>query len=103
MADAGRSLYFETTIGTNAGCRICHSLDPNVTLVGPSLAGVATRAATRVPGMTAEEYLRESILEPDAYVVPGFPAGQMIPTYLEILSDEDVDNLVAFLLTLEEE
>ncbi len=101
MADAGRSLYFETTIGTNAGCRICHSLDPNTTLVGPSFDGVATRAATRVPGMTAEEYLRESIVDPDAYVVEGFPPGQMIPTYLDILSEEDIDNLVAFLLTLE--
>ena len=35
----------------------------------PSLAGVGTRAADRVPGMTAEEYLRESILYPSAYVV----------------------------------
>lgn len=101
-ADAGRSLFFETTIGTNAGCRICHSLDPGVTLVGPSFAGVATRAAERVPGVGAEDYLRESILDPDAYVVEGFPAGQMVPTYLDILDEEDVDNLVAFLLTLEE-
>ncbi len=103
MADAGRSLYFETTIGSNAGCRICHSLDPDVTLVGPTFGGVATRAASRVPDLTAEEYLRQSILDPDAFVVDGFSAGQMIPTYLEILSEEDVDNLVAFLLTLEEE
>ena len=100
MADAGRSLYFETTIGTNTGCRICHSLDDNVTIVGPSLRRHRNPAATRVPGMTAEEYLRESILDPDAYVVEGFPAGQMIPTYLDILSDDDVENLVAFLLTL---
>ena len=54
-----------------------------------------------IPGLTAEEYLRESIVDPDAYVVDGFPAGQMLPHYLDILSDEDIDNLVAFLLTLE--
>lgn len=99
-ADAGRSLYFETTIGTNTGCRICHSLDANVTIVGPSLSGIGTTAATRIPGMSAEEYLRQSIVDPDAYVVEGFPSGQMIPTYLEILSEEEVDNLVAFLSTL---
>ena len=100
QADAGRSLYFETTLGTNAGCRICHSLDPGVTLVGPSFAGVATRAETRVPGLSATDYLKQSIVDPDAYVVEGFPAGQMVPNYLDLLSEEDIDNLVAFLLTL---
>ncbi len=98
-AEAGRSLYFETTIGTNTGCRICHSLDDNVTIVGPSLGGIGATAATRIPGMSAEDYLRESILDPDAFIVEGFPAGQMIPTYLDLLTTEDIDNLVAFLLT----
>ena len=46
-ADAGRSLYEEGTLGTNTGCRICHSLDAEVVLVGPSFDGIATRAATR--------------------------------------------------------
>jgi ferredoxin len=100
-ADAGRSLYFEGTLGTNAGCRICHSLDPGVVLVGPSFDGIATRAATRVPGLSAEEYIRQSILDPDAYVVDGFPAGQMLQNYAELLTEEDIENLVAFLLTLE--
>lgn len=100
---AGRGLYFEQTAGTNASCQICHSLEPGKVLVGPSFAGVATRAADRVPGLTAEEYLRQSILEPDAYVVEGFPSGQMIPNLDEILTDEEIDDLVAFLLTLEEQ
>ncbi|RMF50249.1 MAG: hydrogenase iron-sulfur subunit [Anaerolineae bacterium] len=98
--EAGRRLFYENSLGTNAGCRICHSLEPGVRLVGPSLAGVATRAATRVPGMSAEEYLRQSILEPDAYVVEGYPAGQMVPHLGDILSKEQVDDLVAFLMTL---
>jgi ferredoxin/cytochrome c2/succinate dehydrogenase hydrophobic anchor subunit len=101
VADAGRSLYFEGTLGTNAGCRICHSLDPGLTLVGPSLDGVATRAASRISGLSAEEYLRQSILDPDAYVVAGFPAGQMLQNFGTLLTAEDIDNLVAFLLTLE--
>ena len=100
-ADAGRSLYFEGTLGTNAGCRICHSLEPGVVLVGPSFDGIATRAATRVPGLSAEEYLRQSILDPNAYVVEGFPAGQMLQNFGELLTEEDIENLVAFLLTLE--
>jgi Fe-S-cluster-containing hydrogenase component 2 len=99
-ADDGRALYFETKLGTNAGCRICHSLEPGVVLVGPSFDGVATRAATRVPGMSAEDYIRQSILDPNAYVVEGFPAGQMLQNFGELLTPEQIDDLVAFLLTL---
>lgn len=98
---AGEQLYYETSLGTNAACRICHSLQPGVTLVGPSFAGVAARAATRVPGMTAEEYLYQSITNPDAYVVEGFPASQMVPNLAEILTEEQIADLIAFLMTLE--
>jgi ferredoxin len=101
-ADAGRSLFNTTTPGTSAGCRICHSLDPGRDLVGPSLAGVGTRAATTVAGLNAEDYLRQSIVDPDAYVVPGYPSGQMLANLSDVLSPADLDSLVAFLLTLEE-
>lgn len=97
---AGEQLYYEMSLGTNAACRICHSLTPDEVLVGPSLAGVSTRAETRVPGLSAEAYLRQSILDPNAYVVPGFPAGQMVTNLGQVLTPEQVDDLVAFLLTL---
>jgi ferredoxin/coenzyme F420-reducing hydrogenase delta subunit len=100
---AGKKLYYETSLGTNAGCRICHSLEPGQTLVGPSFAGLADRAAGRVPGISAEEYIRQSILEPDAYIVEGFPSGQMIPNLDEVLTEEQIDNLIAFLMTIKEE
>lgn len=97
---AGERLYRETSLDTNAGCRICHSLQPEVRIVGPSLAGVASRAATRIPGLSAEAYLRESILAPDAYVVAGYPAGQMLPDLGKTLTPEQIEDLVAFMLTL---
>ena len=87
-------------MGASASCHVCHSLDVDEIKVGPSLAGIATQATSRAPGMTAEEYLRESILDPDAYIVEGFPAGLMLPDLEENLSPEQIDNLVAFLLTL---
>jgi ferredoxin/cytochrome c2 len=101
-AEAGRSIFSETALGTNAGCRICHSLDAGRDLVGPSLAGVGTRAGSTVSGLNAEEYLRQSIVDPDAYVVPGYPAGQMLAGLGDVLPPEDLDSLIAFLLTLEE-
>ncbi len=97
--EEGKSLYYETSLGTNASCRVCHSLRPDVVLVGPSFAGVAERAATRVPGMSAEEYLRQSIIDPNAYVVEGFPKGQMSPNLEQLLTKEQIEDLIAFLLT----
>jgi ferredoxin len=102
-ADAGRDLFTRTALGTTAGCRICHSLDEGRVLVGPSLAGVATRAATAVPGLSAEQYLRQSITDPDAFIVDGFPSGQMLPGFEQSLTPVEIENLVSFLLTLEED
>lgn len=97
---AGERLFNGATLGASAGCQICHSLQPGVQLVGPSLAGVGTRAETRVPGLTAEAYLMQSLVEPNAYIVEGFQAGQMRPDLAETLTQQELDDLVAFLLTL---
>ncbi len=48
--------------------------------------------------MSAEEYLRESIVEPRAYKVEGF-FFRMPVVFREILTDEDINNLIAFMLT----
>jgi Fe-S-cluster-containing hydrogenase component 2/mono/diheme cytochrome c family protein len=85
-----------------AGCTVCHSVKPGDDGVGPSLAGLATRAGTRVEGLDGAGYIRQSILLPDQYVVDGYPAGQMLPIYMDDLSPEQIDALIAFLLTLEE-
>ena len=83
-------------------CGVCHSIEPADDGVGPSLAGVATRAAITVDGLDAADYLRESILDPDAFVVDGYPPGQMLPIYEDRLSEREIDALVEYLLTLEE-
>lgn len=94
----GKELFNAPALAGQAGCASCHSLEPDVTLVGPSMAGIATRAAQRVSGMSAEEYLKQSLLEPDAYVVEGFPQGVM-PAYTG-LSEQELQDLIAFMLTL---
>jgi Cytochrome c len=71
-----------------------------VTIVGPSLKGVAVRAATRKPGYTAIAYLRESIMYPNAYVVQGFNPGIMPQTFGQQLSKQQIDDVVSYLLTL---
>jgi ferredoxin/cytochrome c2 len=99
---AGEQLYYEAASGVNAGCRICHSLTKDERIIGPSFYGIADRAGERIPGMSAEEYLRQSILDPNAYIVEGYPEGQMIQNFGDILTEEQIQDLIAFLMTLEE-
>lgn len=83
-----------------AACDVCHSTTPGDDGVGPSLAGVGERAGTRVPGVDAESYLRQSILDPDAFIVEGYRSGQMLDIYEERLSPEQLDSLIEYLLSL---
>ncbi len=98
----GETLFTQPTIGANSapGCITCHSLEPDVVIVGPSQAGLATRAETRVPDKSAEEYIRESITTPDAYVVEGFTPGVMYQHYATDLTPEQIDDIVAYTLSL---
>ncbi len=99
----GERLFAGPLIGANdaPGCITCHSLEPDVVIVGPSQAGVAARAGLRVPGQSAEAYLRAAITAPDEYVVEGFAPGVMYQHYETDLTTGEIDDLVAFLLTLE--
>ncbi|NNC39846.1 MAG: hydrogenase iron-sulfur subunit [Acidimicrobiia bacterium] len=99
-AERGEELFTTAVIRGGAGCRVCHSLREGDDGVGPSLAGVAARATGRVPGLSAEEYLRQSILDPDAYVVDGYRSGQMRPDVGARLTDSELADLISYLLTL---
>jgi cytochrome c2 len=100
-AAKGELLFSQTLIGSQPGCVTCHSLEPDQVLVGPSMAGIAGRAAARVAGKSAEAYLRESIANPDAYTVEGFAAGVMPAALADELSASQTNDLVAYLLTLQ--
>ena len=66
---------FKTSV---PACNACHSLLPGANMAGPTLAGVATRAQSTVSSAVykgkakdVEAYLRESITQPGAQIVPG--------------------------------
>ena len=98
----GEELYNGTTIGaaSSPGCITCHSLEEGIRIVGPAHAGLGSRAGTIVTGQTAAEYLKESIVNPDAHVTEGFAPGTMYGNYDNELTDEQIDALVAYILTL---
>jgi len=100
-ASEGKEIFEQATIGSAARCKTCHSLEPGAIIIGPSIAGIGTQAVSRIPGMSAEEYLRESIIDPNAYVVENFPASVMPNVYASQLTEEQVDLLVAYMLSLE--
>jgi len=89
----GRIVYNER------GCGGCHTIEGlSAGIVGPNLSQVGAVAGTRVPDQSAEDYLRESILNPNAHVVEGFQPNIMPQNFGELISPEQLSDLVAFLL-----
>ena len=67
--------------------------------VGPPLERAGTVAGSRRPGVPAEEYLRQSVADPGAFLVPGYP--DSMPRGLAgRLSEEDLAALVRYLASL---
>ena len=85
-------------IFTAAGCGACHTLGKAGTNaeIGPNLDELAAEAGNRTDA-SPEEYTTESILDPDAFTVPGFQAGVM-PAYEGRLDEKQVQALVKYLL-----
>ena len=102
LAAQGEQLYKQATIGSasSPGCVTCHSLEEGVSLVGPSHASVGARAGDQVAGQSAEDYIRESIIDPNAHVVDGYSPGVMYQNYGNELTDEQIDALVAYMVSL---
>lgn len=85
------------------GCAACHtvsSIPGAVGAVGPKLDGLGARAATRVAGKPAKDYIKESIENPGAFVVEGYPAGLMPANLKAGMSPDEFKDLIAFLETL---
>jgi cytochrome c553 len=91
----GRQVY------RTLNCGSCHdaTLFNLFRTVGPPLDHAAAVAAERVPGLSAEDYLRQAITDPAAYLVPGYP--DSMPRGIgEQLSARDLTALVAYLASL---
>jgi cytochrome c oxidase subunit II len=84
------------------GCGGCHTLAKAGATgnVGPKLDDLA-KAATKFGKQrheSAKQYVRESIVNPRAFIVPGFPKNVMPTTFGKDLSTQQIDALVDYLL-----
>ena len=102
--DTGQSDVPVTGSGVfiNKGCGGCHVVEGMtgaIGMVGPGLNGLLDRSSQRISGYSSEEYIRESIENPSAYVVEGFAA--VMPELRGQMTNEEFEALITFLLELD--
>jgi len=96
-------------LATSLGCTACHVAAPTGPAWPPAAdqPGIGERAAARIDqadytgsATTAEQYLFESIALPNVYVVSGYAEGLMPANYADTLTDQDMADLIAYLLSV---
>jgi len=94
LAELGEQLY------RKKACFTCHTID-GARLVGPTLKGIFRNTVQHADGSAAvvdENYIRESLLSPQAKIVDGFTP--VMPTYQGQLSDREIDGIAAYIKAL---
>jgi cytochrome c oxidase subunit 2 len=89
-------------IATSTGCTACHSADGSDS-VGPTWLGLYGSGRDFEDGDSApadDAYLRESIIDPPLRVVVGYPGNLMPTLYGDSLSDQEIDQIVAYIESL---
>ena len=92
-------------LSTTLGCIGCHSIDGTTEgRSGPSWLGSIKSVRTLLDGTTVkvtDDYLRTSILDPAAAISVGYDGKESgMPSYRGILSDEDLESIVLFIVSL---
>jgi cytochrome c oxidase subunit 2 len=94
-AERGKTLY------KDKNCVACHTLN-GTPLVGPTFLNIVGRKAKWTDGTeytVDENYIHESVIEPNKHIVAGFQPNLM-PSFAGQLSDDDISGLIAFMRTL---
>ena len=85
------------------GCFACHNINAPQTdtergLIGPNLGNLHELAGNMVPGLSAEEYVRTSILQPNDFIVEGYVPNIMPQDFGTKMTEEEINGLVAWIL-----
>ncbi|MGH7674324.1 MAG: c-type cytochrome [Gemmatimonadales bacterium] len=93
LVAAGEQVY-----NGSGGCTTCHGLGtraPNLLTDDRGVGLIGRRCGARVAGKSCKQYLHESLVQPGAFVVPGFEP--IMPDLSRTLSPQQIWALVAFL------
>lgn len=98
LVAAGKRIF----MSDRAQCLTCHSLGEDPKARCPNQEGLGERASSRKPGLSAAHYLIESVYNPNAFIVPGYPKNQMTPINKPpiALSHDEILAVVTYLNTL---
>ena len=102
-SNAGEGLSLEeygAQLYQSKACVTCHSIDGSAG-TGPTFSGLLGRTENFSDGTSIaadENYIRESILNPQAKIVEGFQP--VMPTYQGILKDREIDALITYIKSL---
>lgn len=101
---ANGETLFNTSFDTNVGpfaCFTCHNVDSEEKKIGPGQLHIGERAATRIEGLSAAQYIYNSITDPNAHIVEGFVENLMPSNYTDLLTEQEIYDIIAYMFTLQ--
>ncbi len=93
--ERGKTIFYDSTVG----CYLCHSIGGSGGTRGPDLSQIGEIDSARRSGLSLEEFLQESIIDPSAKIAPGYPA-IMPANFGDRLGEEQIADLVDFMKSL---
>ena len=96
----GSSEYKGQDIFNRMACNACHSVDGSLKL-GPTIKSQYGQNILHTDGSIViidDQYIRESLVDPLKYIAEGYTP--IMPSYKPVLSDEDIENLIAYIKAL---
>ena len=94
----GADIGAAQTVALKYGCIGCHAVDPNQVMTGPTWHNIGDTAVIRVPGESPAQYLYESIVNPNGHVVDGYLGNIMPQTFKDMMTPQELGEMVAYLL-----
>ncbi|MBZ0292718.1 MAG: cytochrome c [Anaerolineae bacterium] len=101
----GDELFHTLRSEVGFACATCHNVDNPNRLIGPSLMNIKEHAGSRVEGEGPVEYIHNSILHPNDFIVPPdeggpYPENLMPQVYGDLWTEQELNDIIAYLLTL---